>query len=54
MNRSQMKKEMQGGKGGGALCGPGAVANKSPKSIKASPRKKLAMGAKSVVKGSNK
>ena len=40
------------GTAAGPLCKPGSVANKSPKAIKASPRKKRAMGAKGAVKGS--
>ena len=53
MDTKQERGRRTGGEGGSA--GPmeraGTVANKAPGSIKASPRKKLAMGAKGVVKG---
>lgn len=52
MMRSDMKKEMQGKSvKTGTTSKPGPVATKAPADLKASPRKKLAMGAKGVVKG---
>ena len=37
--------------GAGPLCKPGSVASKAPGQVKQSPKKKLAAGAKGVVKG---
>jgi hypothetical protein len=38
-------------KSGSGLCKPGQVASKAPAKVKQSPHKKLASGAKNVVKG---